>query len=376
MAVTAILLTACGGVTSPGSGAPATAPQASPSPSPSPVLTSAGLPGGFRYLWEGETRSIPGLQPPAVESFMKLDERRMQFFASEDWNSPIVTSVASLVGADRVRVRLENDSVGCRRGTDGTYTFELSPSGRSLAVRVADDTCAARAAAIFGTWTRSACPDQRACLGDLDAGGHLSAIYTPFVRFSDWHYTYGRFGYTVPEGWSNPEDNQDGYVLTPRDGPDGAGVFVFSDVLAHAQGIDPAVGYCLSARAPGVGSSSAAIHDWIRSLPGIRIDHEEADVSIGGLSGFMMDLSMQPTWKGTCGGPDEKPGVPMFVNAQTTPDEGLDWRIVGDGRMRLFILSLGPDRTLLIDIEAQDRAAWEGLLADGMQIVESFEFHP
>ena len=32
------------------------------------------------------------------------------------------------------------------------------------------------------------------------------------------------------------------------------------------------------------------------------------------------------------------PGVPLFVNAQTTPDEGFDWGIDSKGRMRLFIL--------------------------------------
>ncbi len=338
------------------------------------MATPTGLSPALQYLWVGETRSIPGLTPPAVESVLKLDEREMQFLASEDWNDPLVTSVASVIGTDRVQLRLEADSAGCQVGIAGTYTFDLSPSGRALTVAAIDDRCVARVAAVSGAWTRSACPDDHLCLGDLDPGRHVSVIYTPFLRFADWQYSYGRFEYAVPEGWTNPEDNQDGYVLVPRNGPDGAGVFVFSDVLAHAQKPDPATRHCAPAPAPGVGSSSSAIHRWIRSLPGLRIEHDEGSVSIGGLSGFMMDLSVTPKWKGPCGSPDDKPGVAMFVNAQTTADEGFDWGIYGDGRMRLFVLSLGPDRTLLIDIEAQDKVTWDALLRQATPIVGSFEF--
>jgi hypothetical protein len=42
--------------------------------------------------------------------------------------------------------------------------------------------------------------------------------------------------------------------------------------------------------------------------------------------------------------------------------------------MRLFVLGLGPDRTLLIDIEAQDKAAWDALVPDAMPVVASFQF--
>ena len=254
---------------------------------------------------------------------------------------------------------------------DRAYAFDLSSTGRALTVRAVDDPCAARVAAISGAWTRIACPDSHNCLGDLDAGQHVSTLDTPFVRFVDWHYDYGRFAYSVPEGWSNPEDNQDGYVLVRRDAP---GIFVFSDVLPHAQGMDPVTKHCRIEPARGIGSSASAIHDWIRSLPGLRISNDQEDVSIGSVTGYSVDVSVDPAWNQTCGWPDEKPGVPVFVNAQTTPDEGLDWGINGEGHMRLFILSLAPDRALLVDIEAQDKATWDALLNEAAQIVHTFDF--
>ena len=70
------------------------------------------------------------------------------------------------------------------------------------------------------------------------------------------------------------------------------------------------------------------------------------------------------------------------MNAQTTPEEGLDWGISGDGRMRLFILTVSasdlgqPAQNVLVDIEAPDKATFDALLLEAMPIVESFEFRP
>jgi hypothetical protein len=42
--------------------------------------------------------------------------------------------------------------------------------------------------------------------------------------------------------------------------------------------------------------------------------------------------------------------------------------------MRLFLLDLGDARTLMIDIEAQDKATWDALVPKAMPIVESYRF--
>ncbi len=334
---------------------------------PTPSATPAQVPDALRYYWVGETRSIPGLTPPAVESNMKIDETGLTFHATEDWAHPLITSAVSIDPAGDVVLTLGVSSTGCIKGDVGTYAFNLSPSGRALDIEVRQDPCAMRAAALSGDWTRADCSENHLCLGDLDAGHHVSVIYTPFVRFTDHQYDYGRFGYTVPDGWTNPEDNPDGYVLLEQNGPEDAGIYLFSDVLAHSQ----AVG-CPSEAAPGVGTSATAIHDWINSLPGLDVSND-ASVQIGDLTGFTLDLALKPTWDVTCPW-DDTAAVPLFVNAQSTPEEGFDWGIGGDGRMRLFVLDLAPDRTLLVDIEAQDSATWDALLIAAMPIVKSFQF--
>ena len=136
-----VLLAGCGtptivGPVATASFAQAPASQAPASPSPSLLATPAQLPAALWYAWVGETRTIPGLMPPAVESFMKLDGQQMWYQSSEDWTSPILTSAASAMGRNGVRLRLAADSVGCQAGEEGAYTFSLSPSGRALAVSV------------------------------------------------------------------------------------------------------------------------------------------------------------------------------------------------------------------------------------------------
>ena len=373
--VSVFVLAACGSPSVSGPGATPTSAQGSQSAAASSSPPPVGVADALRYFWVRETRDVPGLFPPAVESIMKLDETEFQYLASQDWDAPVLVSTASASRPDRVTLRLNEDSVGCSVGAEGTYTFKLSETGRALTVRGSDDSCAALEAAISGNWTRAACPDSHVwCLGELDAGRHESVNYTPFVRFPDWQFKYGRFAYRVPRRMGERR-GQPGWLrsLPGRPGPEAAGIFVFSDVLPRTQEIDPDTGHCPIAPAHGVRASASAIRDWLRALPSLKVSHGE-EVRIGGLVGYSLDVSMNPAWKGSCGWSGDEAGVSLFLNAQSTAEEGLDWGIAPDGRMRLFLVDLGPDRTLLIDIEAQDRATWEALLAEAVPVVFSFEF--
>jgi len=349
------------------------------------------LPSELLFRWVGETRTIPDAAPPVVESTMQVTRDEWTFYATEDGSHPLVVSSPSIDSDGNLLLVFQGGTAPCARGDEGTYSFDLSPTERALDLTVVSDPCAQRVAAMSGQWTRSACPTNHLCLGDLDAGHHVSVIYTPLVPFSDWHYTYGRFGYTVPDGWTNPEDNQDGYVLLPLDAPDGTGIYVFSDVLPHKQGLDPITHHCVSQPEEGVSTFASNIYDWIKSLDGLVITNEQLGTDVGGLNALAMDVAVDPSWKRTCGWPGELPGRPLFVNAQTTPEEGLDWGINGHIRQRLFLMVLGasdlihdpngqthfePARTLLVDIEAPDQQTFDALLPEAMPIVESFEFMP
>ena len=361
-----------------------------PTENPSPASV-APLPVALQYRWVGETRTIPDAAPPVVESTMQVKRDEWTFYATEDGSHPLAVSTPSIDSEGNLRLLFKSGTAPCTEGDEGTYAFDLSSTERALDLEVVNDPCTQRVDAMSGSWTRSACPTNHLCLGDLDPGQHVSVIYTPLVPFADWHYTYGRFGYTVPDGWTNPEDNQDGYVLLPRNAPDGAGIYVFSDVLAHKQAHDPVTHYCVAEPEPEVSSNWDAIYDWIKSLDGLVVTNAQKGAPVGELNASTMDLAVDPAWTRTCGWAGEQPGRPLFVNPQTNSEEGLDWGISGDIRQRLILVPMNgtdlvhdPDggthiqraRTLLIDIEAPDQATFDALLPEAMPIVESFEFEP
>lgn len=346
------------------------APTTEPTPSSAATAPARpmSMPPPLRYLWIREPRAVDGLAQPPNASAMVIKGAYVEFHANVDAHAPLkpaFVSVSSAVVDDTVDLSLVADVADCHAHEVGTYRFTISPSGRALTVAALDDGCATRSSALSGDWIRAACPSNQWCLGDLDAGPHASINYTPFTRFADWQFHYGRFGYTVPEGWSNPEDGSTAYFLAQQDGPDGSGVWVFSNVRAHAQGAD-----CPHELAPGVDGSAANIVSWIRSLPGLAITNLQS-VTIGGLTGESFDVAVKPTWDQTCPWDPTNPTVPLFLSAE---QDDFDWGINRDSRMRLYLLTLSPDQTLLIDIEAQDAATWTNLLTEAVPIVESFEF--
>lgn len=352
----------------------ASAPQVSPSPAGSAPTTPSPTPSAspkrvpldtaLRHLWVSTPRSIPGLPEPANAGAIELSGASLKVYPVVKAHDELVTvlsSRAELTNDGSARFELLADSLGCHKGDAGTYRLQLSTSERALTVLPLDEPCAARSAAVSGDWTLAACPTPGWCLGDLDPGPHVSINYVPFATFPEWAYSYGRFGYTVPDGWSNPEDSADGYWLAPKAGPEGSGIWVFTDPRAHKQG--PDCPFELANVAP----SASAIASWIASLPRLAVTNVK-DVTIGGLSGTQMDLAVTTPF--TCAD-GEINGVMLFRNAS---HDDFDWGIANTGRMRLFVLELAPDRALVIDIEAQDDASWKALLPVAMPIVQSFQF--
>jgi hypothetical protein len=366
---------AAGTTTSPTAVQTAASPTPTTAPSMPIALSTASprvaLPTTLRYLWVGETRAIPGLTPPAVQSGLDLAHGEMGVYAQAT-GRPILESAASLDGPDSLRLQLDGDSAGCRVGDVGTYTFTLSATGRALTLHAAGDSCTSRVAAISGDWVRADCRAPGWCLGDLDPGRHVSAAFNPWAPPEAWQYDYGRFSYVVPDGWQNFEDGGDGYALAKQDAPEGTdalpvpAIRIWQDVLANAQ--TPS---CENAPAPGVGHTPRAIATWLSSLPSLTTTKPKS-VIIGGLHGFTLDVSINRASKSTCPWMDGKPAASLFINSD--PSSSFGWGIGLDGSMRLFMLDLGGGRTLLIDIEAADKATWKALVADAMPVVESFQF--
>jgi hypothetical protein len=325
----------------------------------------------FRSLWVRGPREVAGLTEPPIAAAMELSGSRLQYHATVPPTGAVPTQLLSTLGvaADgSVHAELLADGNGCHKGDAGSYRFTLSTSGLGLTVAASSDTCATRAAALAGDWVRAQCPSApQWCLGELDPGPHVSINYLPFAKWGEWQFRYGRFAYTVPVGWTNAEDSADGFVLVPTNGPDGAGIFVFTDPRAHKQGAD-----CPHELAPNVDGSAKEIADWLRELPGLAVSRVQ-EVKIGGLSGTSLDVFIEPSYTRSCPWDDGgNTDLPLFLNAD---HEDFEWGLGVTTHMRLYVLELAPGRSIVIDIEGPDAQAWQALLPVAVPIVESFAFH-
>jgi hypothetical protein len=340
-------------------------PSPTPALSPLPSPTLAALPAALRYKWVGAPRTAPEIDPPISCSRMLLGT-----FGTMEYNGcgprTILLSNVALATPATVQFTLVNKEQGCSNGDVGSYSFVLTPNGKTLSLTKIADACAARVSAISGDWNRSDCPDKGSpCLGDLDAGTHVSANFSPFQPGAAWVANYAALSYTVPEGWANIEDCDVCYALAEQGAPEGTTIYLWSDVAAHLQ--DDA---CTNAVAPGVGRSASAITAWLGTLPGLATTPPQP-ISLGGLSGFMLDLSVAPSWTHTCSYSNGDPVVPLFTDPA---GGGFDWGTGGAGHDRIILLDLGDGRALLIDLGTHDKAEFDALLPKAMEVINSFQF--
>lgn len=350
------------------------ASPATPSPSrvatPTPAVgASAPLPIALRGRWVGEPRVVPEAPEPPFRNGLNLSDAQLAFALAGQGTATQFASTAALVAPGQIRLRGATTDGGCQPGNEGTYSFTLDASGTALTFTPIADACPARAAALAGDWTHVGCTDDQGwCLGDLTAGTHKSVVFTPFVPASAWTFAYGKFTYTVPAGWVNTGDCPWCYTLAKQGAPENTNINIWTDAVAHAQ--DP---QCSGGAEPGVGRTADEIVTWLTTLPGL-VTSAPAPITVGGLSGRVVDLSVQPTWTATCeyAYTAGLPLVSTFYGA--TAGNDFDWNIQGEGRTRIIALALGDGRALVINIEAQNKADYDALLPGAMEVVNTFTF--
>jgi hypothetical protein len=123
------------------------------------------------------------------------------------------------------------------------------------------------------------------CLGDLAAGTYTTATFRPQTT------------YTVPSGWNNGMDLPTSFLLARTDDPvvdlyGGNAIQVTSNVAAAAQNCDERA-------EPGVGRTAQAFALWLAGLPAVRSPGPRP-TTLGGLTGFVIDAQLAPTWTGSC----------------------------------------------------------------------------
>ena len=148
---------------------------------------------------------------------------------------------------------------------------------------------------------RPACPNPegQACLGPLVAGTYTTTNFAPAIT------------YTVPDGWDNEEDNLGNFLLLPP-GEDLPGVNAGTSDFIGVYVTVAAPDGCEPAAAPGVGTTAADLADWFAANPAMSVTGRKT-VEVGGLRGSVMDLTLNPTWKGACPYSNGNPVAPMIL---------------------------------------------------------------
>ena len=220
-----------------------------------------------------------------------------------------------------------------------------------------------------GEWQRSACenPDND-CLGPLDSGRYSSVFVDPFVIGPEgWAPRFDAVSYEVPDGWANTGDWPGFYDMKRTADPEATGLFVVADVVAISS-----EDQCLDEPDPAVGRTAEELTSWLTALPGVVATEPEA-VTIGGLSGYRVDVSMDPSWTATCPFSAGQPSRGLFTDSS---GGDFHWGLGPETRQRNYLLDSADGRALLIDIEAQGDATFDDLVDEATQVVESMVFTP
>jgi hypothetical protein len=186
----------------------------------------------------------------------------------------------------------------------------------------------------------------------LPPGEYTTAAFRPPVT------------YTLPEGWLIAGDSPDYFALQPVTS-DLIGIHLFRSPLAASQALD-----CPIAPAPDVGTAAADLVDWIAARPGLTVGDPVA-VSVGGLGGLEVDVAIVEGWAVSCPFAGGLPTVPLFVSPT---DTDFRWVIAGTERLRLEILDVPGNGTIVVDIDAFEGSLMEGLLPAASPIVKSVRF--
>lgn len=143
-----------------------------------------------------------------------------------------------------------------------------------------------------------------ACIGALDVGTNRSNHFTPPIRFR------------IPEpGWHNVKDLPEHYTLLPP-GHVVAGMLAgTSDDIFLIKSVYP-LGPCgsekeMTRKVPRAGRTSEVIARALSTRPGV-LASDPAPVTIGRLSGYVIDLTIDPKWTGTCFYSKKVPTVPTI----------------------------------------------------------------
>ena len=201
---------------------------------------------------------------------------------------------------------------------------------------------------------RQACLEGYAgCLGPLAAGAHTAT----------------QFGvdFTVPAGWTNPVDTGDWLLLGPQGATSPEWIALFRDAVISGQNAE-----CTPQPRPELGHTVDDMVSYLTHHPGLVTSPPEP-VSIGGLSGTRLDVSLAPSWRQSC--PFNGAFTVMYMT-QDRADPGYFWVTDPTEHQRMAFLDDGTGGVMVVAINSASAAGFDELARVATPIVDTLTFRP
>ncbi|MDP8905731.1 MAG: hypothetical protein M3N29_10575 [Chloroflexota bacterium] len=172
----------------------------------------------------------------------------------------------------------------------------------------------------------------------------------------------------MPDGWANYEDLPGNFLLVPPSGSNEGVDAGTSDYIGVYDGVAPASGDCRERPQADVALTPETMAAWYASHPGLAVKGPEP-VTIGGLDGVVLDLTMAEGDIGVCRFPDfDGRIVPVLIGAG--PAE-LSHVLIEGLVMRLYLLSAPTGEVIAIEI---DDLPGGDSMESMTQVVEEMQF--
>jgi predicted Ser/Thr protein kinase len=198
-------------------------------------------------------------------------------------------------------------------------------------------------------------PFNGTCRGEVDAGTYSTSSMRP------------KLTYTVPVGWTNSGDLHGFFGLIPPGGDYTAVDIGKSDFINVATSIATAREGCADGN--GKAHTPESFVRWLHHEPGIA-PFTERSASIGGLSGFVVDLRQRKDYTRTCPWGHGVPYQQVLTGRPPSPDQLNHTLAPGMYVMRLYLLHY-KSGTLGIEI---DDVRDDARLAEYDKVVHTFRF--
>ena len=193
------------------------------------------------------------------------------------------------------------------------------------------------------------------CLGDLAAGTYHTKNFRPGLR------------YTLPKGWANMEDLEGNFLLIPPGATlEGVNPGTSDYVGVYTSVVVP--DHCGGHASASVPFTWGALVNWIESNPRMNVENVH-NVSVGGLNGVVMDLSMKSPKGDGCSG-----GVWADMYVGLSPSS-LVHSVTKTVSARIYLLK---NRSHALAIEVSDASPkgsnYKDWYAAAEPVVQSFKF--